>query len=254
MPHIETADGELFYTKKRGPDSGPALVLIHGAGGSRLHWPAGLRRMEGTTVYTLDLPGHGRSDGPGRETIDGYVSVLLAFLDAIGVVSAVIVGHSMGGAIAQKLALTEQERVSALVLMGTGARLRVDPAILTGVEDDFEHVVDLITDYAWAPDADPSLKELAREALRETGADVLRSDFLACDRFDVMDRLQEIEVPTLVIGGSADKLTPIKYNRFLSEQIPGAQLVTVEGAGHMVMLERPEDTVDAVREFIFSTA
>jgi pimeloyl-ACP methyl ester carboxylesterase len=130
----------------------------------------------------------------------------------------------------------------------------VDPAILTGVEDDFEHVVDLITDYAWAPDADPSHKELAREALRETGADVLRSDFLACDRFDVMDRLQEIEVPTLVIGGSADKLTPIKYNRFLSEQIPGAQLVTVEGAGHMVMLERPEDTVDAVREFIFSTA
>jgi len=249
MPHVDTSRGEMFYAKKRGPAGGPKLVLVHGAGGSHLHWPAQLRRLSGATVYSLDLPGHGRSRERGCETIEAYVAALVAFLDGADVDSAVIVGHSMGGAIAQKLALTRPERVLALVLVGTGARLRVAPAILEGVKDDFERVVDLITRYAWSSDADPEMKELGREALREAGPDVLLGDFLACDRFDVMDRVSEIEVPTLVIGGTRDELTPLKYSRFLAEQIANAQLTAVEGAGHMVMLERPEETVDAIREF-----
>lgn len=252
MPYVETARGELFYTKKSGPRDGPTLLLIHGAGGSRLHWPPQLRRMSGATVHTLDLPGHGRSKGDGCDTIDGYVLAIVAFLERLAVDSAVIVGHSMGGAVAQKLALEEPERVSSLVLVGTGARLRVAPAILECAQHDLERAVQLITQYAWSSDADPALKEVGRKALRETGSAVLFGDFLACDRFDVMDRLGEIEVSTLVIGGSVDRLTPIKYSRFLSEQIPCAQLVTVEGAGHMVMLERSEEVSDAIRAFVMA--
>jgi pimeloyl-ACP methyl ester carboxylesterase len=251
MPHVEITEGRVFYTRAPGPDGGPELVLVHGAGGSRLHWPAELRRMDGATVYSLDLPGHGRSEGPGRETIESYVSAVVDFLDQVGVASPVVVGHSMGGAVAQELALAEPERVSALVLVGTGARLRVDPAILKGIRHDFGRVVDLITEYAWSPDADPALKDTSREALRDAGPDVLLGDFLACDRFDVMERVGEIRLPTLLLVGSEDLLTPVKYSRFLAERIAKADLEVVERAGHMVMLEQPDAVGDAVRRFVF---
>ena len=215
-----------------------------------MHWPPQVRRLSGVSVYTLDLPGHGRSAGPGCDTVDCYVETVVAFLDAVDVDQAVIVGHSMGGAIAQTMALERGLRVSALVLVGTGARLRVAPSILEGIETDFEGATGLITQYAWSPGADPRLVELGRTALRETGPSVLTGDFLACDRFDIMDRLAGIRVPVLVIGGLADRLTPIKYSRYLAEQIHGARLVTFEGAGHMVMLERPQQVADAVREFV----
>jgi pimeloyl-ACP methyl ester carboxylesterase len=208
--------------------------------------------MSGVSVYTLDLPGHGRSVGPGCDTIDCYVETVVAFLDAVDVDQAVIVGHSMGGAIAQTMALERGSRVSALVLVGTGARLRVAPSILEGIETDFEGATGLITEYAWSPDANPGLMQLGRTALRETGPSVLRGDFLACDRFDIMDRLGGMGVPVLVVGGLADRLTPIKYSRYLVEQIPEARLVTVEGAGHMVMLEQPQQVAGAVREFVMT--
>ncbi|MGD2143101.1 MAG: alpha/beta hydrolase [Anaerolineae bacterium] len=250
MPYAETEAGELFYTFTRRPEGNKTMVLVHGAGGSRLHWPAGLRQMPGTTVFTLDLPGHGRSGGDGCGTIDCYAAAVIAFLDEVGVDQAVVAGHSMGGAIAQKLALEAAERVSALVLIGTGARLRVAPAILHGIRDDFDQAVELITDYAWSPDAELSLTKLGLRDLRQTGAKVLLGDFLACDRFDVMDHLAEIKAPALVVGGTADRLTPIKYARYLGSRIPDARLVTVEGAGHMVMLERPQKVAGVVRGFV----
>lgn len=250
MPHIETANGELFYTLKEGPRDGPVLALVHGAGGSRLHWPSQLRRIPGATVYTLDLPGHGRSTGDGCQTIGCYAESLLGFLNAANVDRAVVVGHSMGGAIAQTVALRAPQRVSAVVLVGSGARLRVADAILEGIQDDFEEAIGLITRYAWSPDADSSLTTVGIEALRQTGPRVLLGDFLACDRFDVMANLAKITVPSLVITGTADKLTPVKYAYYLAEHIPFARLALIEGAGHMVMLEQPRQVADAVRGFL----
>jgi len=264
MPYVETTRGSLFYTVNQEPaDTGSrltapevgatSLVLVHGAGGSRLHWPAELRRLPEATVYTLDLPGHGRSEGPGCDTIDGYAQVVTAFLNAVDTRQAIIVGHSMGSAIAQTLALEVANRVAGLVLLGAGARLRVAPAILEGIRDDFQTSVELITRFAWSPGAPPALTELGRQALLETSPDVLAGDFIACDRFDVMKRLGEIKAPTLVIAGSADQLTPVKYARFLVEHIPDARLAVIEGAGHMMMLERPAEVANAVREFLSET-
>lgn len=250
MPRMDTAAGELFYTVKQGPTGGANLLLLHGAGGSRLHWPPQLRRMDGVTVYTLDLPGHGRSPGSGCDTVECYARAVVAFLKAAGAHRAIVVGHSMGGAVAQMLALEHSDWVSALGLIATGARLRVSPAILQNIRSDFDGAVNLITRYAWGPEADESSMELGRKALEDTGPNVLLDDFLACDSFDVMDRLEEIDIPTLVVCGTADELTPVKYARFLAEHIPDAWLVTVEGAGHMVMLERPHEVGEAVREFV----
>jgi pimeloyl-ACP methyl ester carboxylesterase len=215
-----------------------------------MHWPPELRRQDGATVHTLDLPGHGRSKGPGRDTIEGYAEAVAAFLRVVGIEQAVVAGHSMGGAIAMRLALDYADRVAALVLVATGARLRVASTILEGIGSDFEGTVQLITRFAWSSEGRPSLIELGRQALLEAGPDVLLGDFIACDRFDVMARLGEIEAPTLVIAGSADRLTPLKYARFLNEHLPDARVAIIEDAGHMVMLERPAEAAQAVQEFL----
>lgn len=250
MPHIKVNRERLFYAVSRAAEDIPALVLIHGAGGSRLHWPGELRRLSGATVYTLDLPGHGRSGRRGCDTIEDYAGAVVEFLDTLGIEQAVVAGHSMGGAIALTLALDSPDHVAGLVLMATGARLRVAPAVLESIRSDFEGSAEIITRFAWSPEAPPALTELGRRALLETGPDVLFGDLAACDRFDVMKRLGEIESPTLVIAGTADQLTPPRYARFLAEHIPDTRWVLVEGAGHMVMLERPAEVAGAVREFL----
>jgi pimeloyl-ACP methyl ester carboxylesterase len=250
MPYAVTARGDLFYTVSRGPKESPTLVLVHGAGGTRLHWPAELRRLPEASVYTLDLPGHGRSGGPGCDTIAGYAEAVAAFLHAIGIEMAIVAGHSMGGAIAMTLALDFADLVAGLVLVATGARLRVAPAILEGIRSNFEGATELVTRFAWSSETAPRLIELGRQALLGTGPDVLLGDFTACDRFDVMERLGEIEAPTLVAAGSADQLTAAKYARFLAKRIADARLVIIEGAGHMMMLERPIETAEAVQDFL----
>ena len=248
MPSAQIGDHPLFYTRHRGPKAGPTLLLIHGAGGSRLVWPDPLRRMSGATVYTLDLPGHGRSPGPGYDSIVQYAEVAAAFLDAAGIERPVVVGHSMGGAVAQTL--TGDTPIAGLVLIATGARLRVAPPLLEMLREIPPAAADLINRLAWSPQADPTQIEKGRHALLQTAPGVLLNDMLACDRFDGRAHLAQIQAPTLVIAGAADHLTPAKITQPLAEGIPGARLVVVEGAGHMVMLEQPAAVTKAIGQLL----
>ncbi len=250
MPYVTVNDRRLYFAQHR--QAGPALLLIHGAGGNHLHWPAELRRLPGASVYALDLPGHGRSEGAGCDTIKAYVQVVVGLLDALEVERAVLVGHSMGGGISQMMALDHPDRVAGLVLVGTGARLRVAPTILEGLLNEPEQAIELITGWAWAPGAPEPLVDLGRQAMLDIPPQVIHADFLACDRFDVMGRLKEIIAPTLVVSGTEDRLTPPKYGRYLQEHIPQAQLVLVEGGGHMVALEQPVRVAQAVETFVGS--
>jgi pimeloyl-ACP methyl ester carboxylesterase len=245
----------LAFSRRDGgdPEQGrPPLVLIHGAGGSRLYWPPEIRRLEGERVFGLDLPGHGLSEGKGEHTIEGYGLRVKEWMDAMGLDKAVLVGHSMGGAIALTMALQVPSRVAGLVLIGTGARLRVNPAVLdlTTNPQTFDKAVDTIIAWAFSRQASPRLVALARKRMAETPPQILHDDFRACDGYDVIDRLGEIAVPVQVICGRDDKLTPEKYSDFLAEGITGARLNLIDSAGHMVMLERPRDVIMILKEFI----
>ena len=251
MPYVTIVGERAFYALYQGDVRGKRnLVLVHGAGGSHLDWPAPLRRLRETNVYALDLPGHGRSEGTGRSSITAYRDFLFAFLDAMDLEKAIVVGHSMGGAIALDFALHYPGHVDGLILVGSGARLRVAPAILTGILSDFEATVDLVCDYAFGPSASEQLKRLGRQRLLNTPPEVSHGDYTACDAFDVMGRLGEVRCPTLVIGGTADRLTPPKYSVYLRDHIHGAELVLVDAAGHMVMLEKPEVVARAISKFV----
>jgi pimeloyl-ACP methyl ester carboxylesterase len=251
MPHTNVAGEKIFYFHHQGaPEGQRTLVFIHGAGGSHLHWsPPQLRCLAGANTYALDLPGHGQSEGQGRTSVNAYADFVAAFLETLDLEQVTLVGHSMGGATALDFALRYPEKTAGLVLVGSGARLRVAPAILDGIHQDFDAAVRLICDYAFAPETSEQLKRASLRQMRQTDPDVLYGDFAACDAFDVMDRLGEIRCPTLAICGTADRLTPPKYSTYLRANIPGAQLILIEGAGHMVMLEQPEAVSQAIADF-----
>jgi pimeloyl-ACP methyl ester carboxylesterase len=254
MSYIEVNGEQLYYAEARSPDARLTMVLVHGAGENHLIWPASLRRMDEATIYALDLPGHGKSGGKGCASIGDYTAVLLGFLEALDINCAVIAGHSMGGAIAQQFALSHPTRVKGLILVATGARLRVLPAILDGILTDTDATLDLVTRYAWGANAPQQMVQLGRTQMAEADPHVVANDYAACNAFDVMDRVGQIAVPTLALGGTVDQMTPPKYLAYLAEKIPGARLAMIEGAGHMVMLEQPDLVAQHIGQFLTAIA
>ncbi len=241
MPFATVQAAQSYYLERRAStEPNPSLILVHGAGGTHQHWLHQVRDLSSASVYALDLPGHGRSAGAGRDSIGAYADWCVAWLDELGLERAVWVGHSMGGAIALDLALRWPDRVAGLGLVATGARLRVAPAILAGIGQDFPATVELICRFAFGPHTDPDLVELGQRQMGQTPADVLHGDFSACDRFDVCDHLAEIQAPAVVLCGTEDRLTPPKYAAYLRDHLPNAELTLEDGAGHMLMLERPQ--------------
>src|SRR5919201_1393526 len=147
---------------------GPTICFVHGSGGSHAVW---IRQLEGLAdlarIVALDLPGHGESDGDGVGTIEQAAGAVREVLDELGVARAIVGGHSMGGAIALAFALANPDRIAGLVLVGTGARLRVLPTIVETLERDYTEGVRFVVDLAVASDAAPEMREaLVRQTLR----------------------------------------------------------------------------------------
>lgn len=255
MPSIVIEGQTLVYQHSAAATPGvcPPLVLVHGAGGDYLHWPAQLRRFGECDVYAINLPGHGQSTGPGRHTIAGYTQVLNAFAEALALPPFILAGHSMGGAIALDFALHNGSRLAGLALVGTGARLRVNEAILDGLIHDFGATTAQLIEWLYAPAFLAVWRERALAQLRANDPQTLRNDFVACDSFDLRSQVSSLTHPTLIICGVADKMTPMKVSEALQQAIPHSQLQRVEDAGHMVMVEQPAVVTALFREFLRMT-
>jgi pimeloyl-ACP methyl ester carboxylesterase len=246
----ESVRGTALHYESSG-DGAPALCLVHGSGGSTEAWRAQIVGLADITrVVAVDLPAHGRSGGDGVTSIDDAAGYVRALVESLGVGPVVIAGHSMGGAIAQAFALAAPGLTAGVVLVGTGARLRVLPKIFELIDHDYPAAVEFITDMGVAARAPDALRRSIAAATRRTRPRILAGDFGACDRFDVMPRLPEIEAPALVICGDEDRLTPPKYSRYFEAHLPNARLVLVPGAGHYVQLEQPEAVTAALAEFL----
>ena len=250
MPVVE----DIYYHLFEGSEIGqkPPVILLHGAGGNHLYWPSEVRRLPGYRIYAIDLPGHGKSAGRGWQSIAAYTQVVLDWMGAVGLHGAIFVGHSMGSAIALSLALEHAEHVMGLGLVGAGARLRVAAALLESAANPttFHHAVENVVAWSFSPAASDQLIKLATARMAETRPSVLHGDFLACDGFDVIRRLEEIHCPTLVLCGEDDRMTKPRYSRFLADNIPNARLQLIPAAGHMVMLEQPQAVAAALANFL----
>jgi pimeloyl-ACP methyl ester carboxylesterase len=242
---------ELYYqvSKRQASNS---LVLLHGSGGSHLSWPPDMRRLAGYNVYALDLPGHGKSAGSGQQSIVAYVDAVREWMQSIPLHRAIFVGHSMGGAVAQKLALDTPEHTLGLGLFGCAARLAVNPQLLAaaGSAEKFDQAIQAIVAWSISRNADQRLKELVIKRMADIRPSVLHGDLLACNGFDISERVSEIQCPTLVVCGAEDRMTPVRNSQFLADHIPVARLEIVPGAGHMVMLENPEAVSHVLVKFL----
>jgi pimeloyl-ACP methyl ester carboxylesterase len=253
MPIVQIDGKQISYwTGRKGLLEGrETVIFIHGAGGGQYTWSyqKGFFEKQFNPII-IELPGHGESEGEGEEEIGRYAEHVLAFLKALGLQKVFLVGHSMGGVIVQTLALTQAEVIKGIVLVGTGARLKVLPVILNGIKNNFEETVRMINQFAYSRKAPSDLIEKGISIMLQCRPEVLYGDFMACDRFDLINEVEKIILPTLLLCGDDDQLTPVKYSQFLHSRIKGSKLEILPNAGHMVMMEAPQAFNEKIREFI----
>ena len=249
---MPTANNIYYFLSKRESSAYPPLVLIHGAGGNHLSWPAELRRLPGRDIHALDLPGHGKSSGHGEQSLPDYADRVVEWMDAVSMPRAVFAGHSMGGGIALDLAIRSPHRTAGIALISSGARLPIQPELIEYASNPstFPSAIEILRERAFSGTVNPRLAELTMRRLGEIRPSVLHNDYLACADFDVTDKLEEITRPALVICGTEDRLSPLRRSQFLASKIPKAELRVIPEAGHMVILEKPGEVAEMLREFL----
>ena len=269
-----TADGGELHVLDRG--KGRPIVLLHGVTLSGVSWHYQILDLaDDHRVLAVDTRGHGDSK-PGSDTwgIEGLATDLVQLLEALDLRDVVLVGHSMGGMAALQFAVDHPdvlaERVDGLVLMSTAAGpmsrllgfkaltrlvtpparhgLRIASRIPGGIfpSNDLSY---LIFRLGHGHGADPAHVELNRTMTAATPLHVLGELLSGILTFDVRDRLDAVKVPALVVAGTRDVLTPPYTARALADALPDAELVVLQGAGHMVMLERRQEVSDLIRRF-----
>ena len=226
---------------------GMKLVFLHGAGCSSLSFYYQLRHFR--SAKAIDLPGH--PDGKPCESVEGYTEWVRGFIRARRYKNVVLCGHSMGGAIAMDYALKYPEELKGLILLGTGAKLKVHPHYLQRFNEPGEGNMPWLEGHlGYYEDVDEEVHPVLRQRAAEVGPEVELNDLMACDSFDVMDRVGEISLPTRVICGSDDVMTPVKYSEFLTKSIDGATEAIIPGGSHFVHMEKYQKVNEQIEDFL----
>jgi pimeloyl-ACP methyl ester carboxylesterase len=237
-----------IYAERYG--KGEPCVFIHGAGGGSASWHRQIDLQDSMEVVLLDLPGHGNSPGPAPDRVEAYRDSVRDGLRELGIEKCYVAGHSLGGAIAMSLALSDPEMVKGLILIGTGARLRVMPDFLEGILKDKEKTVRSIVDLAFGRTTPAEIKEEGFKTIMKCDAHTIYNDYQACDHFDAMNTVENITAPTLIICALSDLLTPPKYSEYLKWKIKGSDITLIDPAGHLMMIEQPGAVNKAIRGFV----
>jgi pimeloyl-ACP methyl ester carboxylesterase len=230
---------------------GEKVLFIHGSGWNTHMWYAQSDYLKSSMeVLLVDLPGHGESSGDGCDSVEEYRDAIYTTISELDIGRCYVAGHSLGGAIALSLSLTYPEILKGIILIGTGARLRVLPQILEGIVDDKENTLRNVGGLAFSGKASSVLKDQAFHEMMKCLGEIIQKDFSACNRFDVMNTVSTIRVPALILCGNDDALTLPKYSSYLHEAIYGSQLILIDDAGHMVMMEKPMEVNRAIEGFV----
>jgi pimeloyl-ACP methyl ester carboxylesterase len=245
--------GDIAFISGRWPlDPGKAtVVFIHGAGESSLLWHAQVEDLKHrVNTVALDLPGHGRSGGNARRSVQDYAADAADFITAIAAPDPIPCGLSMGGAITQQLLLDHAAHFRAGIIVSSGARLKVLPALFDLIDSNMRAYVDMVDRMGFSEKTPAAVKQPFLEDSLKASAQVAHGDFKACDGFDVMQRLGSIRVPVLIISAEEDTLTPPKYGEFLERHIPTAVRAHIRDAGHFVPIEKPREVNAAISGFL----
>ncbi len=229
------------------------IIFIHGSGDSARIWHPQIEHLGAERAFAIDLPGHGqRIDTlPAEVSVLDYARAVHAIItDEMHLDHPVIAGHSLGGAIALMMGLKHPPELSGLILIGTGARLRVHPDLLEAARTAPQKAIYQLKNSGVASTTTNTLPAALINEQVTPGSNVLYRDLTACNAFDCMTRIQEIHLPVLVICGADDRLTPVKYSQYLHDKIGGSTLHIVPDAGHYVMREQPEVVNRAIEQWM----
>lgn len=245
--------GNIYYSEyPEGRSDLPALILIHGAGGSSEIWPRQLRRLPGFRVFTIDLPAHGKSDGLPEKSIAGYAARLLEWMQVIGLSRVILVGHSMGSAVALTMALQAPEVIANLVLLGAAAQFLVNPVLTEklSIAGQTQQAVNMIVTWSFSRSASQQLRQAYSAQLNSNQPRVILHDFLSCSAFDFTENAKEIRMPTLLLCGQNDVMVPLLRSQELRTQLLRGTLKLINGAGHMLMQENPTGVASIIGQFL----
>jgi pimeloyl-ACP methyl ester carboxylesterase len=236
----------------------PAIVFLHGAGMDHSVWALLARAFahHGHAVLAPDFPGHGRSDGTPLTSITALADWTAALIDAARAKAARLVGHSMGSLVALETGARHPDKVTGLGLIATAAAMRLSEDLLDAAKANDHAAVDMIAIWSEGYRATlggsqaPGLWMLggAERLLERAQPGAIFADLSACNAYhDALSSAAKINVPSIVIQGSRDLMTPAKGGKAVAAAIPHGRVALIEGAGHMLMSERPDDVLAALR-------
>jgi pimeloyl-ACP methyl ester carboxylesterase len=242
----------IYYTQYQGGSSSrPPVILIHGAGSNHLCWPAEIRRLRDTTVYAIDQPGHGKSAGTAYHRVSSYQVAIIDFIAQLALNRAVLVGHSLGAAIALQLAMEHPQHVAGLVCISSAASFQLDPTFINlfRVSQTQKKALEILNHYfsprhgktQWYPNLLKSLSTVRNS--------LWYADLRAIANFDLRSQLSRITTPTLVLAGEEDPLVPFSDATYLARHLPNAIFKAFPQHGHLLMLEDPNGVAQEIHEF-----
>lgn len=239
----------------------PAVIFVHGAGMDHTVWSLQTRFFahHGRSVLAVDLPGHGRSAGPTLDSIEAQGAWLLDLIEAAGAKRTALVGHSMGALAALDAVRQGPDRIDRLALLGAAERMPVHPDLLGAAQRGETAAIDMITGWGFGRPAQlgghrgPGLwmTEGGRRLLAQARDGVLHADLSACTAYrDAVAAAGAVTCPALLLCGREDRMTPVKGAATLCEAFADARMTILERSGHMMMIERPDETLDALKDFL----
>jgi pimeloyl-ACP methyl ester carboxylesterase len=239
----------------------PAVVFIHGAEHDHCVWVLQSRYLahHGRGVLAVDLPGHGRSEGPPLDSVEAMADWIAALLDAAGVKQAALVGHSMGSLIAVECAARYPQRISRIALIGTAVPMRVSDELLDATKNNEPLAQDMVniwshSSYAQYP-SNPGpgfwvMGENLRLMQRQKPG-VMHVDFAACNSYaNGAQAAAKVICPALLVLGKRDIMTPPRATKELTSALKDKRVVEIAGTGHALMAEKPDEVLDALVGFV----
>ena len=245
----------------------PCVVMIHGALNDHSVWVLQSRALahHGHAVLAVDLPGHGRSDGPALPDVESCADWIGALLDAAGVARAALVGHSMGSLIALEAAARLGTRATRLALIGTAFPMQVSPALLETSQHAPLQAIDMVTSFSlssiaskpsspgpgwWLHGGSRALMRRLQAGYERAGhGNLFHHDFAVCDRYaGGLDAARDVRCPVLMVLGAKDAMTVPKGATALREALR-PRLATLP-VGHALMSEAPDAVLKALQDFL----
>lgn len=255
-----TVDGRAVFAFTNGRDfdpEKPTVLFVHGAGMDHSVWTLQARYFahHGANAVAIDLPGHGQSEGPALSSIEEMGDWVAAVTEALATERAVLVGHSMGALVCLEAAARHQVKAEGLALLGVAPVMPVHPALLEAAAAGQPLAAELVSSWGHGPAGHVGgnrapggwLMGHALKLLEKAPKGVLHNDLAACNAYqNGMAAAVSVRCPTLIVSGTEDRMTPARRGAELSEVIQGAKLVEIEGSGHMMLVEKPDETLDAL--------